>query len=447
MDATHTLFDSLDDETRAALEAAVADMAGTDLDPALEGEPEPEAAAPVVPLPAPAPEPEPEPAAATVTTERLTLNRKAREKLVGLFTDGRDLKTRRVKGLLQYRGYSAEQIVAAMHRSADDEGVPLVIPSGAVSTIKRSLTVAKAWYATEANALVGPDDDSRDAVFGYLADIADYPGTALEAYEVAEADRQDAKVKEWNTVIVEALVPEGKPGYFAPYEFDVDHGAGLAAIPGIVAEYVTHRLKDESGDIALDWLRRYRDAVRFASNERRRKGQEHDTLAADARVGGQGNVRGAKNPGGKASGPSVTEAERQAAGTPDHRQPGDKPLREASLSEIIAGFHKRVIDYGTPITLAEVAQINALMKALDEREAHVPWGQAIAKPAPVADPTPLQGTPVPAPAPAPAVHSQVGPAPVNPDAARRAVLAELAARGITVEMLQAAAQARALVAA
>ena len=462
MGTNPVILDTLDEATKAALLAAVQDMQASgedviedDVEPAYtdavlaalrdaddvavtthdvedllgdhpdDAEPEP------TPEPEPAVEPEPAP---TLVTGKLTLNKAQRESLVGLFTVTSTQKLRRVKGLLPYTRWTCDEIIVAIHENADKCGDELVIDTSSRSTMKRSLAVARAWVTTKANELVDDEDDTRDAVLGDLAQIADITPGALDAYLVAEADREDRKVKEWDEVVIPAR------GTTPELAIDVDHGCGEGAMPGIIAEYVTHRAK--SPEIAAEWVRLYRVAVQFANNEKRRAGQAHDSAAAGARKGdGDGSSkRGARNQGGTgkdAPTESVTEAERKAAGMPDHRLPGEKPLREASIGDLIVALTKRVVDYSVAISPEDAKAWDEMIRVYDVRFEHVPLGRTAAQ-----QDAALRVVPEETVVELQATHRATlqGPGvPLNRDALVRAIVATLAARGLSPETLEASA--------
>lgn len=365
---------------------------------------------------------------ALTVTEKPTLTTTQRTDLVNLFTESGPLKVRRVKGLLRYHGITHDQLIAAMHDSADRDGVPLVIEEKTRSTMKRSMAVVKAWYAAKAHELVTSEDSNRDAVFEYLSQIADITGAALEKYLVPEEERTDSAVPEWDEVVI----PAGHYGEGQPeLAIDVNHGTGLLALGPIVEEYMVHRTRDDSGDVAAEWLRLYRLAVVYANNERRRKGQEHDTLAAGARVGSKDKTpRGARNQGG--TGSKKTEGAATpapAAGVPDHRQPGEKPSRDLTVRELLAAIHMRVIDPATVITTGDAKEYDSLHQAWEKRLMIEAAGGTYTAPVPVPVVKPMVSTDQAQADRQNAINR--APAPVNQDALIRAVLAELAAAGIS----------------
>lgn len=368
----------------------------------------------------------------TLVTSKLAFTTAQRERLVSAFTESSALKVRRVKALLPYHKWTVAQIIAALHESADRDGEPLVIDSKSESTMKRSHVIAKAWHVTEANALVNSDDDDLDAIFTYLSQIADITGAALEAYLVPEEERDDPKVVEYREVVIPAS------GTTPEYAVDIPHGSGNGAIPAILAEYVTHRLKDETGTIAADWLLRYRNAVRFASNERRKAGQAHQTQAADANVGnGDGSAPkpsagnpGARNQGGtgstksEPSGPDTTVKTTQIAA---HKQPGDKTLREATLADLIVALTKRVVDYSVAITPEDAKAWDEMAGHYDTRFEHIPLGKTAVKASEAMAALDAEAT---------AKQTAVNTAPViDQDAIIRAVMASLTASGVVAPQL------------
>ena len=361
---------------------------------------------------------------ALTVTETLVLSTTQRDALVTLFTESGTLKVRRFKGLMRYHGYTVDQIIAAIHESADRDGVELVIETGARSTMKRTMAIVKPWFATKAHELCTDQDDTRDAVIEYLSSIADYPTTSLEAYAVEEALRADAKVPEWEDVVIpEGYYAEGQP----ELAISVHHGCGNGAMAAIVEEYVKHRAM--SPETACEWLRCYRLAVRFASNERRQAGQEHDSLAASARVGtkdGSNKTRGAKNPGGKdTQGEAKVDAEKQATANAQiaaQKSPGQKTLSEATTHDLIVALTKRVVDYTVALTPVDAKAWDELTGYYDTRFDTLPLGQVLAPAAKVN-----------AAADESAADRQNAinraPAPINQDALTRAVMAELIAAG------------------
>jgi hypothetical protein len=345
---------------------------------------------------------------ATVT-EALTLTKVQREKLVTLFVESGNAKLKRVKGLLQYTKWTVDQVVAAMHVSADATGDLLVVPSSSKSTMKRAMAVAKAWVATGADALCVEGDDSRDAILTDLAQIADENVGQMAAYLVPEADRVDPKVREYRPVPV---VVDG-----VEVLVDIDHGSGEKAIAGIVAEYVTTRAM--SPETAAEWVRMYRVAVKWASNEKRRAAQDHDTIAAGARVGdGDGENARAPRIGNQGAEPTV---ERVQPEVPNHKLPADKTIREATTVELIVALTKRVVDYSVAMTPADAKAWDELTGHYQARFDNVRLGETV--------------TTVVEQQEAARVEVQLAPAPMNQDALIRALLAELSAGNLAPEAL------------
>lgn len=359
------------------------------------------------------------------TTGTLTLTKTSRDKLVTLFTDSTALKLKRVKGLIPYTAWTVDEIVAAIHTSADAEGLELVIESRSKSTMKRAMSVARAWVATGANDLALEDgDDTRDAVLGNLAAIADITPAALESLEVPEGEREDAKVKEWFPVIV----PAGHYGPAQPeWEIDLDHGCGEGAMAGIIEDYVKARTGSAEG--AAEYVRLYALAVRYTNNRKRREAQAHDTVAAGARKGdGEGeNKRAPRNPGGTSKDEPAQESPAQtpAAGVPDHRLPNQKTLGEATVHELIVTLTKRVVDYSVAVFPADATAWDEMTDHWAVRFDHVPLGKtmAVLKAEQIAEAVTAQNV------------VNLAPAPANRDVLLRVLLAELSAKGVTPEAL------------
>lgn len=316
---------------------------------------------------------------AVLTSETLVLTKERRLKLESCFLETAHAKAVKVHALLDYAHCTKDQIVAAMYASADATKDTIVVTDRAGSTMKRSLAVAKAWVVLKAGELV--EADAVDDVMALLSQIADITPAALDKYRVLDAN--DKPTGEYTAVSV--VLKSG-----VEFELQPDQGTGESAVAAVLEEYLSERVRGTAAD-AIDWLRRYKDAVVYANNEKRRSG--HNSIAADARKGkGAGETekpavqpkqeRGARGSyskgkkGKKGNGKSPVEPTPEAPVEDKRKGKPAKPAKPMTTAEkvatistkdLIVALTKRVVDYTTPISVEEDKLINLLSQHYETR--------------------------------------------------------------------------------